>query len=36
MVSLCNKFENGLSDLKHVVFCDPDFVFIFVIPILFG
>ena len=36
MVSLRNKFENGLADLNHVVFCDPDFMFIFVIPTLFG
>ena len=25
MMSLCNKSGNGLPDLNHFIFCNPDF-----------
>ena len=28
IVSLCNKFGNGLAGLNHVVFCNPDFIWV--------
>ena len=28
MVSLCNKFENGLAVRNHVVFFNPDFIWV--------
>ena len=28
MVSLCNKFGNGLAGLNHVAFFNPDFIWV--------
>ena len=28
IMSLCNKFGNGLAGLNHVVFCIPDFIWV--------